>query len=94
VATIIAAHQDSAVDHFNRLNEHAETRFAITCPACGMTERVELDIGRFLWADVRHAALRLMRDVHELASAYGWSEREVLAMPAARRASYLEMTRA
>jgi hypothetical protein len=92
--TAIEAQEHSAAQQFNQLNEHAEARIAVTCPACGTTDEAELDIGRFLWADVRHAALRMMRDVHELASAYGWPEWEILAMPAARRACYLEMTRA
>jgi hypothetical protein len=54
---------------------------------------VDLDIGRFLWMEVRHAALALLRDVHELASAYGWREDEILTMNSARRAMYLGMVR-
>src|SRR5215831_7620648 len=73
----LETHQDVAVEQFNRVNEHAETRLKITCPACGVADQVELDIGQFLWADVRRAALRVMRDVHDLACAYGWPEREI-----------------
>jgi hypothetical protein len=90
----LAPTENSAVERFNRLNEGAETRFTLQCPACRETDYVNLDIGRFLWAEVRHAALSLLRDVHELASAYGWSERAILEMPATRRATYLEMARA
>jgi hypothetical protein len=36
-------------------------------------------------------ARRLLYDVHALASAYGWSEDEVLAVSPARRRCYLEM---
>ena len=36
-------------------------------------------------------AKRTLREVHTLASAYGWSEREILSMSAVRRALYLEM---
>lgn len=82
-----------AVERFNRLNAGAETRFAVPCPACGAMDRVDLDIGRFLWAEIRHAALALLRDVHDLASAYGWSEASILSMNGARRAKYLEMAR-
>jgi len=89
----LAACEDEAIDQFNRLNHDAETRFTLNCPACNETVEVDLDIGRFLWMEVRHAALVLLREVHELASAYGWGEREILGMNYARRAMYLEMIR-
>ncbi|HEV2690485.1 MAG TPA: hypothetical protein VGV35_18135 [Bryobacteraceae bacterium] len=89
----LAVCEDSAVEHFNRLNQGAETRFTLPCPACGATEQVDLDIGCVLWAEVRHAALSILREVHELASAYGWTERAILEMTASRRACYLEMAR-
>jgi hypothetical protein len=34
-----------------------------------------------------------MREVHELASAYGWQEASILAMSSNRRNAYLEMAR-
>ena len=37
------------------------------------------------------AAGRLMRDIHLLASAYGWTEAEVLSLSAWRRQAYLDM---
>jgi hypothetical protein len=33
----------------------------------------------------------LLGEIHELASAYGWSERAIAQMSAGRRAAYLEM---
>ncbi|HUD55174.1 MAG TPA: hypothetical protein VMR02_08095 [Terracidiphilus sp.] len=39
-------------------------------------------------------ARRLLYEVHTLAAAYGWSEREILSLSAPRRALYLEMVRA
>ena len=39
-------------------------------------------------------ARRLLLDVHQLASAYGWSEMEILSLSATRRNAYLEMVRA
>ena len=82
-----------AIDRFNELNAGAETRFAVPCPACGAIGHADLDIGRFLWTEIRHAAAALLRDVHDLASAYGWSEASILSMNGARRAKYLEMAR-
>jgi hypothetical protein len=82
-----------AVEQFNRLNEGAETRFSLQCAECSETAQMDLDIGRFLWAEVRHAAVNAFREVHELAAAYGWSETEILGMSSMRRATYLGMTR-
>lgn len=83
-----------AVEHFNRINEGAETRFSLQCAECSADCQVDLDIGRFLWAEVRHGAMAAFREVHELAAAYGWSEAEILGMSSMRRAMYLGMTRA
>ena len=50
-----------------------------------------LRYGAFLWAEIHAWAQQLLRDVHTLAIAYGWSETEVLALPAARRRAYLDL---
>ena len=84
---------DRAAEEFNRLNADAEIQFTLACPACGIVQRTELDIVRFLWSELRHAAKSLLFEVHELASAYGWSEASILSMNASRRAMYLEMAR-
>ena len=69
----------------------AESRLALTCPSCGRAWEDTLDIGRFLWAEVETRARRTLWEVHALASAYGWSESETLALSPARRAMYLKM---
>ena len=48
-------------------------------------------MARFLWKEVRNAARRLLGEIHQLASAYGWSERAIAAMGPGRRAAYLGM---
>jgi hypothetical protein len=91
IESALDACEGIATEHFNRINAGAEIRFAVSCAACGIADDVDLDIARFLWAEVKHAALTLLREVHELASAYSWSERSILDMTPARRATYLEM---
>jgi hypothetical protein len=90
-AAVIEGCEEAVLEEFNRVNEGAETRLALHCPSCGNTEEADLDIGRFLWSEVRHAARGMLSEVHELASAYGWSERAILEMSPARRTAYLEM---
>jgi hypothetical protein len=69
----------------------ADLTLGLTCPGCGRAWEVGLDPGTVLWAEVEHLARRLLGDVHRLADAYGWSEADVLALSAARRAVYVGM---
>jgi len=72
----------------------ADTRLALSCPSCQREWEEAFDIGRFLWAEVESRARRVLWEVHTLASAYGWSETETLALGDARRAMYLEIVQA
>jgi len=72
----------------------AEVRLALHCPACDREWDEALDIAAFVWAEIDARARRLLCDVHALASAYGWTESEALALTPARRAMYLEMVQA
>ena len=69
----------------------AEIDLAMTCVACGHAWSEVLDVASFVWAEFEAWAPRLLRDVHRLASAYGWAERDVLAMSAWRRGQYLRL---
>jgi hypothetical protein len=61
------------------------------CPECGESFDDSLDLPTFLRAEIEGRAKRLLREVHTLASAYGWGEAEILALNPARRRFYLEM---
>lgn len=65
----------------------------LTCPACGHRWESPLDIASYFWAEIEAWAHRTLRDVHELASAYGWRERDILAMSHWRRQRYLDLIR-
>jgi hypothetical protein len=69
----------------------AEIRVQLRCPECGREGDESLDIVTFLWAEIEARVRRLLSDIHALASAYGWSESEILSMSEGRRAIYLEM---
>jgi hypothetical protein len=66
----------------------------LTCPQCAHQWQAPLDIVSFLWSEVHAWAIRLLREIHELASAYGWSEAEILALSPWRRRAYLELVNA
>jgi len=69
----------------------ADLRVALTCPACGHGFDRRFDIGATLWDALDDWADRTLAEVHTLASAYGWSEPQVLALGAARRQRYIAM---
>lgn len=70
-----------------------DVRLDVVCPECAHVWREPFDIALFLWNEVASAARHLLGDVHCLASAYGWSESEILRLSPARLAAYLEMAR-
>ncbi|MFF2922833.1 hypothetical protein ACFVTP_10575 [Streptomyces celluloflavus] len=69
----------------------AELTLAIACPECGAATSAELDIAAYLWTELDAWAREVLLDVHLLASAYGWSEPEILALSPRRRRYYLEL---
>ncbi|MFD0428254.1 hypothetical protein ACFQ60_09340 [Streptomyces zhihengii] len=69
----------------------ADVTLSIACPECGEATPAELDITSYLWTELDTWARDLLLDVHLLASAYGWSEPEILALSPTRRRYYLEL---
>ncbi len=69
----------------------AELQLDLTCPSCGEQWQSLFDIEEFFWTEICVQAKRLLREVHSLARAYGWGERDILSMTGARRHMYLEM---
>lgn len=64
----------------------------LTCPDCGLAWTAPFDILGYLWAEIDGWAHRTLREVHLLASAYGWREADVLALSGWRREAYLQMS--
>ena len=69
----------------------AEVMLDFACPSCGHEWQSLFDIAAFFWAEIAAQARRLLREVHLLASAYGWREADILALGARRRQAFLEM---
>jgi hypothetical protein len=69
----------------------ADVQLAMACPACEHEWLAMFDIESFFWTEIEAWVYRTLRQVHTLASAYGWHEAEILAMSAWRRERYLEM---
>ncbi|MDF3150290.1 hypothetical protein PBV88_56420, partial [Streptomyces sp. T21Q-yed] len=69
----------------------ADVTLNIACAECGEATRAELDIASYLWTELDAWARDLLLDVHLLATSYGWSEPEILALSPLRRRYYLEL---
>jgi hypothetical protein len=81
-------------ERFERLNQMAEISCVVECPECSSRVVRDLNLAQFLFRLVDRGAKRLLREIHELAWAYGWSEEAILAMSTGRRGAYLEMLHA
>jgi hypothetical protein len=78
-------------EYIGECDPQAEVLFTLSCSACSHTWSIVFDIVTFLWSEICVQAKRLLREVHLLASAYGWSEAAILSMSTTRRQFYLEM---
>ena len=72
----------------------ADCRLELKCPACHNQWQSQFDIVSFFWAEINAWAARILNEVHTLASAYGWSEADILKMSVRRRRSYLNLVSA
>jgi hypothetical protein len=83
VAAVAAAMEEA--------DPQAVVQLASDCPSCGHRWSTGFDILTWFWDEIEAWGRRTLLDVHTLARAYGWSEREILALGAWRRQSYLEL---
>ncbi len=85
---------DKVMETMAEADPQADVQLALRCPTCAHEWQAAFDIVSFFWSEITAWASRLLRDVHALASAYGWRESDILAMSPWRRRRYLEMVRA
>jgi hypothetical protein len=74
----------------DQLDPQAAPTIELDCPACQTSWVAPFDVADFVWLEVDRTARRALYDVHLLASAYGWSETDVLALSPVRRNYYLQ----
>jgi hypothetical protein len=73
------------------LDPAGDLQLSLSCPECGHIWAEPLDVGAFLWRELDAWARRVLQEVHLLACAYGWTEREVLRLGHHRRQHYLDL---
>lgn len=79
------------VQKMDEVDPQANVKLSLECPACHHAWQAVFDIASFFWGEITDWAKRVLRQVHVIASSYGWSEEDILAMTAERRSYYVEM---
>lgn len=82
---------EAALKLMNESDPQADVQLDLCCPECDHKWQAAFDILSYLWKEIDAWAFRILSDVHLLASAYGWSEADILAMSNWRRQIYLDL---
>lgn len=82
---------EAVVEQMAQADPQAEVQLNLSCPVCGHCWPAIFDIEAYFWSEINAWAYRCLRDVHRLASAYGWREADILALNQGRRQFYLDM---
>ena len=90
-----AALPDDAVaalgEEIARHDPQADVELTLSCTECGHRWHVQFDPADYLWRKVDRRVRTLLAEIAVLAGAFGWSEREILALPETRRRYYLDL---
>jgi hypothetical protein len=76
---------------FEALDPAADIVVSLTCSGCGSGFAASVDLAGFIVRGIDRVVDSLYRDIDAIASAYGWDEPTILALPADRRRRYVEM---
>ncbi|HSF47311.1 MAG TPA: hypothetical protein VLA73_02995 [Burkholderiales bacterium] len=82
---------DRIAERMERADPQANVRLDLHCPVCDHVWQAVFDIESYFWTEIDAWAQRTLKEVHALASAYGWRELDILNMTPWRRRMYLGM---
>jgi hypothetical protein len=82
---------DAISGRMEEMDPQANIQIGLICPSCRLRWSIPFDVLPLLWSEVDAWAKRTLREVHLLASTYGWSETEILEISRLRRQAYLGM---
>jgi hypothetical protein len=69
----------------------ADISLEYRCDGCGTEGEATFDVLDYLWRRIVAEARNLLREVHIIAGAYGWSSEAVLALSPPRRAAHIAL---
>jgi hypothetical protein len=82
---------DLVSERMGQADPQGDVEIALCCKSCNREWQEPFDILSFFWTEIHAWANKILMEVHSLASSYGWSEADILAMHPWRRHFYLEM---
>lgn len=74
-----------------RLGPTLNTDLEATCPHCSSLQTVRFNIADFLARQLANERPFLVREVHEIACAYGWAHDTIMALPRQERHDYVRL---
>lgn len=80
---------DAVAERMALADPQGDVQLAVACSQCRHQWQAGFDIASFFWSEINAWAHRTLREVHALASVYGWRELDILMMSAWRRQFYL-----
>lgn len=80
---------ESIEQRMSEVDAQADVDLDVACPACDEHTSAQFDIVGYLWAEIDAWARATLGEIHVLASAYGWTETQILELDAVRRRTYL-----
>jgi len=86
-----AAVVEEVMEKMAQADPMGNIQLVLHCPACEHRWQTTFDIVSFFWAEIGACVHRLLREVHLLASVYGWRETDILSLSPWRRQLYLRM---
>ena len=82
---------ETLVKRMAEVDPQGDLHLSLSCPECRHEWLSAFDVATFFWIEIDAWAHRILREVHTLASAYGWQEADILSMSHWRRQYYLAM---
>lgn len=76
---------------FEELDPAANIIVRLSCSGCGGEIAASVDVASFVGRELDRIVKRLVGEIDTIASAYGWNEGEILALPPRRRRLYAEL---
>lgn len=81
---------DALATAMAEVDPQSHLELTLTCPSCEQNWSTVFDITSYLWSEIQNWAMRTLREVYLLASAFGWREADILALSPLRRQLYLQ----
>ena len=82
------AEKDIIEDAMTQVAPMLDTTLSATCPLCNGAQSFQFDIQPFLLSKLIMERKELIRQMHQLASAYKWGHKEIMDLPRQQRQQY------